>query len=101
MHSREPAWYCIRSHPKHEHIAAANLKKLPAVEVFFPQLRFIRATRRGWMRTIEPLFPTYLFARFALASSLDKVRYTHSVTAVVQFADEIPAIPDSIIEELR
>lgn len=97
----EPAWYCIRSHPKHEHIAAANLRKLPGVETFFPQLRFIRATRRGWMRTTEPLFPTYLFARFVPALTLDKVRYTHSVNEVVHFGDELPTISDAVIEELR
>ena len=35
----DSAWFCIRTHMKHEHIAAAHLQKLPGVEVFNPQLR--------------------------------------------------------------
>ena len=30
------AWYCIRSQPRHEHIAAANLRRHHQIEVFIP-----------------------------------------------------------------
>src|SRR5690349_9446043 len=61
-----PAWFCLRSHPKHEHIAAAQLRQIPGVEVFNPQLQLERLTRRGRMRSTESLFVNYLFARFVL-----------------------------------
>ena len=34
--SREPEWYCVRSQPKHEHIAAAHLRMLEHVTGFLP-----------------------------------------------------------------
>lgn len=97
----EPVWACIRTHPKHEHIAAAQLSHVPGVEVFNPQLRLERRTRRGRMRSAESLFVNYLFARFVIESTLEKVRYTPSVKTVLQFGERIATIPDTVIEELR
>jgi transcriptional antiterminator RfaH len=101
MKTTEPAWYCIRSHPKHEHIAAANLRHVPDLEVFNPQLRLLRCTPRGRVAGIEPLFPNYLFARFVLELTLEKVRFTPSVSKVLSFGDRVPSIPDDVIAELR
>src|SRR5215471_8767372 len=97
----EPAWFCVRTHLKHEHIAAAHLRLIPGVEAFNPRLRLLRSTRRGRVWMTESLFPNYLFARFALESKLEKVRYTPSVTSVLQFGGEVPTIPDVVIEQLR
>ena len=97
----EPAWFCIRSHLKHEHIAAAHLRLLPEAEVFNPQLRLLRSTRRGRVWFTESLFPNYLFARFVLESTLEKVRYTPGVARVLQFGDGVPVIPDAVIETMR
>lgn len=99
--STAPVWACIRSHPKHEHIAAAQLSHVPGVEVFNPQLRLERQTRRGRMRSTESLFVNYLFARFAVETSLERVRHTPSVKTVLQFGQRIATIPDDVIEELR
>jgi len=95
------AWYCLRSQRKREHFAAAHLRQIPGVEVFNPQLKLVRATRRGQVWTTESLFPNYLFARFGLEKLLEKVRFTPSVKSVLQFGDRVPAIADSVIEELR
>ncbi|HOX57033.1 MAG TPA: transcription termination/antitermination NusG family protein [Candidatus Paceibacterota bacterium] len=97
----EPAWFCIRSQLKREHIAAAHLRLLPEVDVFNPRLRLLRSTRRGSVWSSESLFPNYLFARFALDSKLEKVRYTPSVKTVVQFGAEVPSIPDAVIQQLQ
>jgi transcriptional antiterminator RfaH len=97
----EPVWACIRTHPKHEHIAAAQLSCVPGVDVFNPQLRLVRQTRRGRMRSTESLFVNYLFARFVIATALERVRYTPSVKTVVQFGERIATIADDVIEELR
>ncbi len=97
----EPAWFCIRSRLKREHIAAGQLRLIPGVEVFNPQLRLLRLTRRGRVWSTESLFPNYLFARFDLESKLEKVRYTPSVKMVVQFGDTVPSIPDAVIQELQ
>ena len=97
----EPAWFCIRSEMKREHIAAAHLRLVPGVEVFNPRLRLLRSTRRGPVWSTESLFPNYLFARFVLASNLDSVRYTPSVKMVVKFGDTVPTIPDSVVQQLQ
>ena len=67
------AWYCARTKPKHEHIAAANLRKNLNLEVFHPRLRIERATRRGVVRVNEPLFPCYIFIRCDIQQSLDEI----------------------------
>jgi transcriptional antiterminator RfaH len=101
MHANDAAWFCIRSRPKHEHIAAAHLRQLPGVEVFNPRLRFLRSTRRGRALVTESLFPNYLFARFVLNTTLDRVRHATGVNTVVRFGDRVPAIPQEIIETLQ
>lgn len=101
MESDSPAWYCVRSRQKQEHIAAANLRQLEGVAVFNPRLRFRRATQRGPVWFTEPLFPSYLFARFPLRAKLNEVRHTSGVSSVVHFAERVPAIPDEVISELQ
>ena len=56
----EPAWYCVRSQYKHEHIAGAHLRKLDGVTVFCPRIRFKRESRRGVVWVTEGMFPCYL-----------------------------------------
>src|SRR5437879_3119452 len=96
-----PAWFCIRTQPKHEHIAAAHLKREPGVEVYLPRIRFKRSTRRGPVWFTEALFPSYLFARFDLAADLRKLSQVRGVTGVVHFGSQWPTIPDVVVDELR
>jgi transcriptional antiterminator RfaH len=97
----EKAWYCIRTHLKHEHIATAHLRQIPDVTVFNPQLRVLRPTRRGRIWSTESLFPNYVFGCFALASKLEKIVHTPAVKLVVRFGDQTPTIPEAVIEELH
>jgi transcriptional antiterminator RfaH len=97
----EPAWYCLRSKPKHEHIAAAHLRLLEGVTVFCPRIRFKRATRKGLVSVTEALFPGYLFARFELAELHLRVRYAHGVSGIVRFADRYPTVEEGALALLR
>ena len=94
------AWYCARTQPKHEHIAAASLSRNLGLEVFHPRLKMERATRRGAVRVIEPLFPCYVFVR-CRHEYLDEIRYVTGISTVVHFGRRIPIVPDPVIEELR
>ncbi|HEY5044017.1 MAG TPA: transcriptional activator RfaH [Verrucomicrobiae bacterium] len=94
-------WFCLRSKPKHEHIAAAHLRKMAGVEVFLPRVRFQRATRQGLAWATEALFPNYLFARFDWQNSLRQVQAARGVGNVVHFGDRWPVIPEAVIRELR
>jgi transcriptional antiterminator RfaH len=95
------AWYCVRTKPKHEHIAAANLARQAGLEVFCPRLRIERVTRRGVVRVLEPLFPCYLFVRCVIERKLDDLRYAYGVGALVNFGGRLARVPDVVVAELR
>lgn len=100
VNNLDSEWYCVRSQPKHEHIAAAHLRSLTAIEVFLPRIRFKRATKRGPSWATEALFPGYLFARFDLRHALRAVQSASGVQCVVRFGERWPTIPNPIIQEI-
>jgi transcriptional antiterminator RfaH len=96
-----PAWYCLRSQPKHEHIAAAHVRMLEEVTVFCPRIRFRRPTRQGAAWVTEAMFPGYLFARFDLEQKHRQVRYAPGVSGLVQFGGRYPVIEEEVLAPLR
>lgn len=94
-------WFCVRTQTKREHIAAGHLRELEAVEVFCPRIRYRKATRRGKVWWIEPLFPGYLLAKFNLAEMERAVTFCQGVRGLVRFGTEIPSVPASFVESLR
>jgi transcriptional antiterminator RfaH len=96
-----PAWYCLRSQPKHEHIATAHLRSVVGLTVFCPRVRFKRQTRQGLVWVTEAMFPSYLFARFDLATQHRRVEYGQGVRGIVRFADRYPTIEDNVLDQLR
>jgi transcriptional antiterminator RfaH len=101
MKDCESAWYCARTKPKHEHIAAANVGKRLGLEVFHPRLRLERATRRGVVRVVEPLFPCYIFICCILENSFDAIRHISGISSLVHFGQKIPIVPKAAIVELK
>lgn len=96
-----PAWYCVRCQTKREHIAAGHLRNVDDVEVFCPRLRYRKATRRGKIWWLEPLFPGYVLAKFNISEMERAVTFCQGVRGLVRFGAEIPAVPDSFVESLR
>lgn len=101
MTGLELQWYCVRSQQKREHIAAAHLSSRFGLEVFAPRISLVRRTRQGTARFTEALFPSYLFARFNLATHLAAVRSCSGVLGVVSFGAKPPPVTETIVEELR
>ena len=97
----EVRWFCLKSQPKHEHIAAAHLRQMTGVEVFCPRLRFKRGTVRGPRWFEEAMFPGYLFSRFHFASRHKEVRYAMGITNIVRFGTLYASVEDGVIEGLR
>ena len=95
------AWFCLRSQPKHEHIASGHLRMMEGVEVFNPRIRFVRSTRIGPAPVTESMFPNYLFARFDWRQSLTRVHYAPGISCVVHFGSKWPTVPDQAIDEIR
>ena len=98
----EPCWYCVRTRPKNEKLTAALLRREDEVEaVFAPHFRYQKATRRGKVWFIEPMFPGYLLVKFALHPTLRLVLATGGATSVVRFGTEYATLDESILEQLR
>jgi transcriptional antiterminator RfaH len=93
-------WLCVKTQPKREHIAAAQLERLDGVEIFAPRIRFRRRTSRGRVWFEESLFPCYIFARAeplmqrTIASSV-------GVRGFVKFAGECAEVPLAVINTIR
>ncbi len=98
---QEPAWFCVRTQTKREHIAAGHMRELDGVEVFCPRLRYRKATRRGKIWWLEPLFPGYLLAKFSLAEMERAVTFCQGVRGLVRFGSEIPPVPDHFVRALQ
>ena len=94
-----PFWYAIHTHPKQENRAESNLQAWN-VETFIPRIRdyhFNEFTNEP-SYFVKPLFPGYLFARFALNSLLHKVRFTRGVHSVVCIGGAPAQVDDRVIE---
>ena len=94
-------WYCVRTHMKREQMAAEHLRRLIGVEAFSPRLRYRKATARGRIWWVEPLFPGYILARFHLDEMKRQVNHCMGVRGIVHFGNTIPVIPEVAVESLR
>lgn len=95
-----PQWFCVRAQTKREHIAAKHLRELESIEVFCPRIRYRKATRRGKIWWLEPLFPGYLLAKFNLTEMERAVTYSHGVRGLVRFGGIIPHVPENFVHNL-
>jgi transcriptional antiterminator RfaH len=95
------SWFCLRTQPKREHLAATCLRQIPDVEVFSPRVRFRKRTNRGLVWFVESMFPGYLFARFDYATFHRRIRQKPGVSGFVQFGDRLALLPDPLISEIK
>lgn len=95
-----PAWYCVRTQTKREHLAAKSLKQLDGIEAFCPRLKYRKATRRGKVWWVEAMFPGYIFAFFSRKESERMVVHTPGVMKLLKFGDFVPEIQATFIAEL-
>jgi len=101
MNATQPAWYTVRTKAKHEHIAAANLRRQLGLMVFFPKMRLEKLTRRCLIKVVEPLFPCYVFTYCAVEELADEIQYLSGIRKLVEFGGKYPQVPDAIIAELQ
>lgn len=99
--SNSPEWYCVRCQTKREHIAAGHLRGIEGIEVFCPRLRYRKATRRGKIWWVEPMFPGYVLAKFNMTDMERAVTFCQGVRGLVRFGSEIPAVPESFVEAIK
>jgi transcriptional antiterminator RfaH len=97
----KPLWFCLKTQPKREHLAASGLRSIPGISVLSPRIRFRKATRRGPVWFVEAMFPGYVFAQFQYAEQHRHVQSVHGVVRVVGFGDRVGIIDEPTIEHLR
>ncbi|WP_411826354.1 transcription termination/antitermination protein NusG [Luteolibacter sp. AS25] len=95
-----PRWFCVRTQTKREHIAAKHLQELENIEVFCPRIKYKKATRRGKIWWLEPLFPGYVLAKFDLMEMERAVMFSQGVRGLVRFGSEIPDVPEDFVKSL-
>ncbi|MEO7299595.1 MAG: transcription termination/antitermination NusG family protein [Verrucomicrobiota bacterium] len=101
MNADFSVWYCARTKPKQEHMAALNIRGNLGLEVFLPRIQIKRVTRRGKVRFVEPLFPGYIFIYTPLNSKFEEIRRTSGVSTLIHFGDIVPTVPAAAIDELK
>lgn len=93
------AWFALTSKSRHEKAVAENLRG-KGLESFAPLYR----ARRQWSDRIQlldlPLFPGYVFCRFAYAHRLE-VLNTPGVMSVVSFSESPAPVGDDEISRIR
>ena len=99
--AEELPWYCVKTLPKKEHLAAAGLRKRLGIECFAPRLRARKLTRRGAIWYVEAMFPGYFFAQFDHATQRRLVEHASGVSGLVQFGEKLATIDTPTIDRLR
>jgi transcriptional antiterminator RfaH len=89
-------WYVIRTKPKAEYIAAAELES-DGFEVFLPLLK-TPTPRPGHLDA--PVFPGYLFLQWGAEDGWPAFLPRHRVVGFVRFEEVVPSVPDAVVAEL-
>ena len=92
-------WYLLRTKPKQERAVVETLTAR-SVAAYCPRVLEPRWHRRA-PRGPVPLFPSYVFARFLAAESFGAVNYCPGAAGIVRFGNELAALDDAVIDELR
>ena len=97
-----PHWYVIHTRPKQEVRAESNLKAW-GVETFTPLIskRRVHPSTKTLYQVVEPLFPSYIFARFEPSTLLRKIWFTRGVHSVVSFGAGPTPVDDEVIELIQ
>ncbi len=93
-------WYVIYTKPYSEDLAKWELEK-KAISVFFPKLCEVRFRKQKIQQHIQPLFPNYIFARFAIPDEYNDVRWGRGVKRIVGSGNTPIPMQDSIVIFLK
>jgi transcriptional antiterminator RfaH len=99
--SDEPVWFCLRTQPKHEHLAATALRRQAGIRCFAPRLRYPKATRRGRVWFVEAMFPGYMFAEFVYALQHRRIEHSPGVHGIVRFGDYLATLDPQTLAALQ
>ncbi|MAQ74514.1 MAG: hypothetical protein CMG22_04660 [Candidatus Marinimicrobia bacterium] len=92
-------WIVVRSKPRSEKIAYAQLKE-KGIEAYLPLLKERRkwSDRKKWVEF--PLFSSYLFAKIEIKNSIF-VLQTNGVSSLVKFGEVIAIVQDEVVHAIK
>ena len=93
-------WYAAYTKPAKEAMVAELLGQAD-IETYIPKLKQKKYRRKQYRDVIEPMFPSYIFAKFDPPTQLWTVRYTRGVRKVVGNAEAPWAVSEEMIEFFR
>lgn len=93
-------WYVFQTQTKREHIAAAMIRSRTNFMTFCPRIAFYRRLKRGKVRFIEPIFPSYVFVNCEIEHSFRTVSHVEGVLAAVRYGTHFPMLPEALIENM-
>jgi transcriptional antiterminator RfaH len=99
--SEEPVWFCLRTQPKHEHLAATALRRQVGIRCFAPRLRYPKATRRGKVWFVEAMFPGYMFAEFVYPLQHRRIEHSPGVHGIVRFGEYLATLDPQTLAALQ
>jgi len=95
----EPLWYAVYTNANHEKRVAQQLGER-SIEHFLPLYDSVRRWKDRRVRLQMPLFPGYLFVRFALRDRVE-VLQTPSVAHLVSFSGHPAPLPEEDIQAIQ
>ena len=95
------SWYLIHSKPREEKLAQENLER-QGYEVYLPLILGRKKKRSRTIRSIQPMFPRYLFIRLSnQTDDWSPIRSTIGVANLVRFGMKPAKVPEKLIENLK
>lgn len=95
----DPYWLVLKTKPKQEAAALGSLAQRE-IEAYCPRVQEPVRLRYGPAGPV-PLFPGYVFGRFALAERYAAAEYCSGSAGLVRFGDQFAALEDEVVEGLR
>lgn len=90
--STERLWYVLKTKPREEKVCLREMERRE-IEALCPMTREFRFRRRR--QEVVPLFPGYVFARFAFPDDYHCVRWAKGVSNLVRFGENDPPVLDN------
>jgi transcription antitermination factor NusG len=95
-------WYVLNTKPTHEQRVLLNLTA-GGFESFYPQIKSYRINEFSGKRSYyrKSLFPSYIFAKFNFARSINKIKYTRGLYSIVSIANKPCVVEEEIIRLIK
>ncbi|MBW2058464.1 MAG: hypothetical protein JRJ26_13305 [Deltaproteobacteria bacterium] len=90
----------IYTKPRAEDLAHDELEG-KEISVFLPKIKGVKFRRRKLREIVEPMFPSYLFARFSIPEEYYHVKWARGVKRIVGCGEGPIPLDDSVVEFLK